>query len=506
MTIKTQLSAAVLSALLLFPCAAAETSLRVDALTVVPSSPAQWRLDGVVLAPGYKGRPDFVLGRTGGSAEGDCDLSMDFDGVPEDASGRWRAEALPGYRRLGAGAAFKGSGAGGFEGRGTGLLLHPVRSELFGAGLRPADFTIEFRVNPVLAANGETLFAWKGAVLLPAGPFAQRIACVVEKGRIAWTFDNFFQPAGPDARPTRIALVAKSLLVPRTWTHQLVRYDSSTGLVELVVNGVPEAIAYATASGHEEPGPFRPRTGSSSSVELAPDFSGAVDELLFRTGFAERTDLSRYGRDPGLAVSPVVDLGTKNARLRRVDADYRAPGGSDVEFAYRCSDDPSGWRENAPAWIPFAPGAAFPAGVAGRYVQFRVELFPDGTGQAGPAFSGLTVRYVPDLPPPPPSELLARAIDGGVALAWSKVNDPGLGGYLVYYGDAPGSYSGVDAALGPSPIDVGKLQSATISGLANGKRYYFAVVAYDAAPSGQEGEFSKEASARPSLAPTGAGR
>jgi hypothetical protein len=71
-------------------------------------------------------------------------------------------------------------------------------------------------------------------------------------------------------------------------------------------------------------------------------------------------------------------------------------------------------------------------------------------------------------------------------------------GYRVYYGEAPGSYLGGDAANGTSPIDAGDSTRLEITGLSNGKLYYFAIVAYDDSEPPQRSSFSQEVSARPS--------
>lgn len=71
--------------------------------------------------------------------------------------------------------------------------------------------------------------------------------------------------------------------------------------------------------------------------------------------------------------------------------------------------------------------------------------------------------------------LLAWGLAGGaqaaeVALAWDASTAPGVTGYKIYYGIAPGSYTAVR--------DVGKVTTATVSGLADGTTYYFAAGAY----------------------------
>jgi hypothetical protein len=85
----------------------------------------------------------------------------------------------------------------------------------------------------------------------------------------------------------------------------------------------------------------------------------------------------------------------------------------------------------------------------------------------------------PPPPPPPPPTNTAQ-------LAWDAVVHPGLRGYRVYFGTAPGVYS-------QSPgngVDVGTATTYTVTGLTPGTRYYFAVTAQDTA--NNESGFSNE--------------
>ncbi len=61
-----------------------------------------------------------------------------------------------------------------------------------------------------------------------------------------------------------------------------------------------------------------------------------------------------------------------------------------------------------------------------------------------------------------------NAFADSVTLAWNKVS--AASGYRVYYGTASGKYT--------SNKDAGNAASATVTGLADGTRYYFAVKAY----------------------------
>src|SRR5207245_8250418 len=58
-----------------------------------------------------------------------------------------------------------------------------------------------------------------------------------------------------------------------------------------------------------------------------------------------------------------------------------------------------------------------------------------------------------------------------VTLAWDPNTETDLAGYKLYYGPSSGSYQ--------SSVDVGNLTSYTLSGLLEGRIYYFAVTAYN---------------------------
>jgi predicted outer membrane repeat protein len=80
----------------------------------------------------------------------------------------------------------------------------------------------------------------------------------------------------------------------------------------------------------------------------------------------------------------------------------------------------------------------------------------------------------------PPLGLAATSNGVAFSLAWQSNPEADLDGYKVYYGrDGPGfPYSGTGASEGDSPVDVGNVLSATLSGLPPGT-YYLAVTAYD---------------------------
>src|SRR5581483_8430398 len=78
------------------------------------------------------------------------------------------------------------------------------------------------------------------------------------------------------------------------------------------------------------------------------------------------------------------------------------------------------------------------------------------------------------------------SLGAGVAvmLNWAPTPDAGVAGYNVYYGNGSRNYQ--------NQVPVGTNLSSVVSGLVQGKTYYFAVTAVDAF--GVESDFSGEAS------------
>jgi hypothetical protein len=489
-------------------CTAAgiETSLRLDASSRPASSPHPWILSGVaaVSAAGAVSAADSADGSARvlvleparyRKSEG-TDLLVHFDAESGwDETGRWRIEPRGTFKLAPADLAYMGPGAASFRAPGSQLVLYPEKSPLFGSGSVSGDFSLEFWLYPANVESGEILFLWKGARRDGTRTTTQQVSAIFSRNRMVFAFTNFFAPPGGGA--FQLNLTGASLLVPRTWSHHLVRFDSSTGLVEYLMNGVSEAAAYATATGREGGAVHLPSVGTASPVTLGQNYTGLLDELRLSSSWVERPNLGRYGTEPGTAVSPLVDLGWNNTRLASVDAEIRTPGDSGAAFFYRVGDFPETWRTDSPEWRPFRPGGSLPETARGRYVQVRVELYPDPRGADGPILSSITLHFLPDPPPPPPGEVLALPGDGRITLRWSRVPEADLAGYLVYYGTSPGDYYGREAAQGPSPVDAVDTVSITLTGLTNGRLYYFAVASYDTVLPRRPGEFSREASARP---------
>jgi hypothetical protein len=85
-----------------------------------------------------------------------------------------------------------------------------------------------------------------------------------------------------------------------------------------------------------------------------------------------------------------------------------------------------------------------------------------------------------------------NAFGAQLTMAWNPNSEPDVAGYMVYYGTASRNYG--------SSIDVGKVTSYTLTGLASGQTYYIALTAYDT--SDNESGFSNEVSATTQAAET----
>lgn len=454
------------------------------------------RVENLVMRTGMWNSPDLFLREDEYRPEdGPTDLLLHFNRENDgEASGHYRLQR--GRTLISPEVRVLGEASASFNGERRGMELAPQPGALFARGTRWGDFSIEFWLRPSLASDGEEVLAWIGSRWRDGRAVAQELRCAVRSRRLAWEFVNFFSAASPGGEPASLRLEGLSPLLPRVWRHHLLRFDSGTGLLEYLVDGVPEAVTYVRA---QAGGPvLTPYTGEADSapVLLGRGFTGFLDELRLSKAFVETPVLERYNGRAGVAASSPLDLGYTGTRLKRIEAVYRAEADADIFFFYRLADRRTA-EELEGDWVQFRPGTPLPE-ARGRYVQLRVELFPDGRRALSPQLSELRVVYEQDLPPAAPAGVQAAAGSARVRLLWSIVREEDVRGYLVYYGTAPGDYHGTGAEQGPSPIDTGSATELVLEGLENGRLYYFAVVSYDATDPPHRSAFSREVSARPS--------
>lgn len=463
---------------------------------------------GVIEATGVRNVAVLTLSSARSAFDEFTDLDISFDvssaSLVRDRVGRYDVSAAASVSVAPQLRARAGEGAALFAGVEGGISIAPkLHSDaLFRTGSRVGDFSVEFWLYPANLENGEQLLSWNatrivGGLREPTRTsVVQRLRCLVARNRIEWTFlDLFTAPDGVARVP--ITLASKSPIVPRIWSHHLVRFDAKLGLLEYLVDGELESVAYATSNGTERGEPYLPIIGDGGVFTLGQRFTGMIDEFRIRSVAESNPTLGKYAPEGGRVETRFLDLGTTNAAIRSIDATVSAPGHSAVRFFVRAADNPYGWKNDETSWIPVEPGRPIAQAPRGRWAQVAAVLYPDGDSQSAPLLEELRVNYERDEAPPPPGFVVAVAREGSVELKWRPSPDPDLGGYLLYYGNASGDYFGVDARAGGSPIDVGLSVSYIVDGLRDGALYYFAVAAYDRATPRHIGTFSREVAARP---------
>jgi hypothetical protein len=517
--------------------------------------------NGIIELTRLRPHPVLALSSASGAAPENrfLDLALSFDEAgPElftDKTGHYRISVNPQadpagnaviqaadrrWSRAGAGAAFfPGADVSAGAGKaGAPLVIEPRTGDaLFAANSHIRDFTLEFWLYPLNMANGEEILTWissrrrqENAAAMDSGrDYAfQRIQCTAVKNRLEWTFMDVFAGSG-GSRHIILTLSGDTPVVPKTWSHHLIRFDSDTGLLEYLVNGKAEAIDYATSTRREGGEVYTPLMGEGGSFMLGNRFMGLLDEFNMYRAYVGTAETRKYSPRGGRMETRPIDLGEGGSGVLKVEAlggrtsvsggivqnDYAGYGGlysggepfrfaddSALQFFIRAADSPYYWT--AADWRPFIPGTELAGSIRGRYVQFAVDFYPSGDRETSPYLEEIRLTYRPDEPPMPPSMVTAAARDGAVALNWKPSPDADTLGYMVYYGTSRGEYFGEGAALGASPIDAGKRTGLRIDGLENGVLYYFAVAAYDrreGLDGNREmfhaGEFSREVSARP---------
>jgi hypothetical protein len=459
-------------------------------------------LDGVTAVPGRWGFKDLVLAGGAYTAESATELLLHFDS-------RGAGDATGAYAFSGDGPAISdaisavGGASAAFTGNRQGIKLAGASGGMFSAGAAWGDFAIEFWLYPANLADGENVLSWSGSDRgspQDSALVAQGIICFIRDRRLVWDFTNIFKLPGAGRIPVR--LTSSRQILPRAWHHHLLRFDSRAGLLEYRVDGVPEAIAHVTDTGSETGSVAFPQLGTAYAgpLVLGAGFTGFMDEMRISRRAVEDPVLSRFLGKTGTATTRIIDLGFSDTRIARIESVTTIPADSGIEFSYQAADTWGGRKslKSDTDWIPFVPGTDFGESLKARYIQLRVELYPDGTRTKSPRLSSLRVVYEPNLPPAPPAGLVVTPGNGKVTLTWRKVNDLNVKGYLVFYGTSPRNYLGTGASQGDSPIDAGSSTTLEVGGLENGSLYYFAVAAYDTSDPRQQSEFSAEISARPS--------
>lgn len=457
------------------------------------------RMDGVVVSEksGQFGYDAIELSTKNIAVSSSTDMLLTFDDDKVvDAAGNY---TVTDCSLITSADSVKGKASALSRGMKRGATLSGSKNAIFGKSGFIGSFTIEFWLCPSLAENGEMVLSWRSSLNDDIRSEYQMISASFFNNHLEWTFNNIF--VGYHAK--EIHLSGFNTVIPNKWARHTVTFDDESGLLEYLVDGRAESLVFVTKTGHENGTICYPVLGVKAGIELCPDYIGKIDNFRIShlPASKERTDLfmtgnEKYRVEGGKFVTKPL-LISQSAVIEEIDALMNVPAQTDIRFYIRSGDNCYAWKDNEPEWKEILPGESV-SGVKGLYFQLSAELLPDGNGSLSPRLSEIVVKYNEQNEPLPPFMVNASAGDGSVTLTWSYSVDDNAGGYYVYYGNRPGEYLGRAAIQGVSPVRVGNTTSVTLTGLENGRIYYFAVSAYSKVDGRINGTLSKEVFARPS--------
>ena len=414
-------------------------------------------LEGVTAVPGRWGFQDLALTSGEYAPDSGTELLLHFDAPGAgDATGSYTLAGSPPLVTQEA-AALGGAGAA-FTGDARVAAYQGPRDGMFSPGAVWGDFTIEFWLYPATLSNGESIVAWTGVSRENTGHghrgfFRKAFSASSVTGGLSGT--SRISSLSRQGSGCRSRWSARGSSSPVHGITTCVRFDSREGLLEYRLDGVPEAILHTTDTGTESGSIAVPKVGlaRAAPVTFGTGFTGFLDEVRVSRRAVADPVTSRFLGKTGSATSRILDLGFSSTRIARIEAVASTPSDTTVEYYYKTADTWNGRQllGGPTDWVPFTPGTDFKDTLKARYIQLRVELYPDGRRAQSPRLSDLTVVYEPNPPPAPPAGLMATPGNGKVTLTWRAVNDLGVKGYLVYYGSEPHNFLGLAARRRATP-------------------------------------------------------
>lgn len=387
-----------------------------------------------------------------------------------------------------------------------GMKIIGQPGSFFGSEGLMGSFSIEFWLCPSLSENGETIINWESSKNVSGRLIYQLLNCSFSGGRLEWTLSNIFDSYKGKQTNTEVHMKGMKTIIPDTWTYHALSYDCETGVLEYLVNGETEDIKYITSTGNEGGEVGLVVLGRRSEISFCSEYTGKIDDIRILRRPYELPDyqsaetagkISRmlYAPKGGRFVTKPIVVSTGSI-LTSIDAETYIPSQTDVCFYVRSGDNYFNWTDSYPKWKPVENHQDL-KGISGMYFQLACDIYPDGDGGVSPSVTSIKLNFE-ELPLPlPPFTVKAVAGNGCVTLSWNYSVDETAGGYYVYYGNRPGEYLGRYAIEGDSPIKAGNVTSFKITGLENGKIYYFAVASWSSRDERIIGPLSREVFARP---------
>ena len=482
----------------------------------------------VTIGTGRYGYDSYMLSEQTIRPDETTDLLLTFEnGTAVEETGNYTVDSTEVF--IGDNSA-RGEKAALFRSETSGIKLTGNPDSLFGRQGLTDSFSIEFWLCPLSAGNGEVIFSWRSSRNLESYSLYQNISATVYGSRMRWDFTNIFDIMSEEN--SFYSLLGVTPLIPGTWSHHEITYDAETGMLEYKMNGSTEDICFVTDSGFEigtvvkiehenevkieydngveiyrvpvyeiyRGTVYEAHLGVPATLNICPSYTGWLDNFCIRRNSDDNENAAfLYPEDGGRFETDLFTLGKNGAAISSINSVAIVPDQTWVEFFVRSAESPFDWTETTPEWKAFTPGETL-EDVDGVWFQLAADLYPDGACSVSPSVSEFTITYNEYEIPVTPYDVRAVAGDGYVELSWSGTAGNSMSntaGYIVYYGKRPGEDLGNDATEGSSPIYVGKKTSIKITGLENGKIYYFAVAGVSASSPQIIGQLSQEVYARP---------
>lgn len=346
------------------------------------------------------------------------------------------------------------------------LVFNSNGDSLFSPGRILGDFTIEFWLYPTMITEDTIMFSWKGVNKVDAEFIPQKIKCYFEERQAIWEFENLFVPV--DFSNNSIKLRSKSKVIPKMWNHYLLRYRSDLGMIEFLINGIPEDIKYTTETEKEDMVVYTPYVGnfSKSDIYIGEKLRGFIDEFRISEKFIKKPELSKFQKN-GFFYSPVYDINGDSIILEKFNIKDNIIPETEISYKYRISDYPFLSENSNLEWIPIKETTE---NIRGRYIQVMGNLYSNGKRDLSPIIESIEINWREIPKPPPPQFLSSVSKKNALEIIWSDVKHYNIDGYYLYIGNESNNYIEM--------IDVGKNTSYTIENLIYKNIYYFSVRSY----------------------------
>lgn len=387
-----------------------------------------------------------------------------------------------------------------------GLHVYGKPGTFFGSQGLIGSFAIEFWLCPSIAENGEVIINWESSKVVESRLVYQMLNCSFENGYLTWRLSNIFDGYKDKNGDSEVFLKGDSIIIPEKWSYHAISFDCENGCLEYFVDGITQDIKYITSNYREDGEVCLVEMGTPSELEFCTEYTGLIDDIRVlrrpysppdyqSAEFAGKSGRMIYRPDGGYFESLPLMVST-GASLKSISAEIKEPSQTDIEFFVRSGDNYFNWTDTYPEWKSVENNQEID-NLSGLYFQVAIYLYPDGDGKTSPSVTQVELNFEEVPLPLPPFNVRAKAANGSVTLSWNYSVDETVGGYYVYYGNRPGEYLGRVALEGMSPIKLSNITSVELTGLENGKIYYFAIASWSSLDERIIGELSQEVFARP---------